>query len=305
MSIKRILGAMAVLVLIAVTAGLVAVAVHRHSDAVTPTPRSTSGGGANLPAPSTPVDAKGLEAVSDSALPLLSVANRSYGLFGVGGCTTKPLVGVVNDGGKKSSFVAPPARHVMRLVANTTSQVFAIGADAKCRLTRYDTADGGLTWNAARAIGAVWTPTRSGVRGPSGAIGHPCGKADPEPVALAVGAVRRAIVICRVGVFTTRTGPTGWQPAGKLLSGQPASVTLRPNGSGVLLLANQGYCLGLRVMRTSDDGRSWTPGRCLARSHAPAAVSINAKGYGLLLSTGQQYSTTDGGATWVRFKQQK
>jgi hypothetical protein len=304
MSIKRVLGALGLIALVAVIAVLVAVAMHRHSDGTQAKTGIPTGTPTQVPGPDTPVDAQGLDAVSKTPTPFLSVANAKYALFGTGGCHGTPLLYAVAKNGKKIIPGRSPATHIVRLAAETTTHAYLIGAAGHCRLTRYNTTDSGFTWTKARRLGGVWSPTRDGVRGPSGAVGHPCASGT-EPVALAPAGTKRAIVICRRGVFETTTGPTGWTPAGKLPTGQPAAVTLLPNGHGALLLASQGSCLGLRLLTTTDTGQSWTSGQCLARSHAPVALSISARGDGLLISTGQKYTTSNGGKTWVKYTPHK
>lgn len=304
MSIKRVLGAVGLIVVVAIIAGLVAIAVNRHSNGAHPDTQASTGPDTNLPGPNTPVAAQDLHSVSSTPVPFLSVANQRYALFGTGGCRGITTLDAVGKNGKKTFPLRSPARHIVHVAATSTTHAFVIGADGKCRLTRFDTINSGITWTAAHRLGRVWTPTRNGVRGPSGKVGHPC-SSHSQPIALAAAGAVRAIVICRVGVFATTTGPTGWQPAGKLPGGQPAAVTLLPNGHGVLLLANQGYCLGLRLMTTTDTGRTWSTGRCLARSHAPVAIAINAKGTGLLVATGQRYATSNGGKTWLKYAPHK
>jgi hypothetical protein len=305
MSIRRVLGAVGLIVFVAIIAGLVAVGVHRHSNG-SGSVHAPAGPVTGLPGPSTPVAARGLRAVSSTPVPELSVANRKYAmLLATGGCRGTTTLDALGKNGRKVFPLRSPAQHIVQVSALTATHAFVVGADAKCRLTRYVTVTSGITWGKAPRVGGVWTPTRDGVRGPSGAVGQPCSVAAPEPIALAAGGTQHAIVICRVGVFATTTGPTGWHPVGDLPGGEPAAITLLPNGHGALLLADQGYCLGLRLMTTTDTGHSWTTGPCLSRSHPPTAISINAKGYGLLLSQGQQYATADGGKTWTKYTLQK
>jgi photosystem II stability/assembly factor-like uncharacterized protein len=300
MSMKRVLGVIGLIVLVAVIVGLVAVAVDRHSDGTSPQAAPT-GTAKGLPGPNTPVDADTLHAVTTTPLPYFSVANKKYALLATGGCRATPLLDAVGKNGKKLFALRTPAKRIVRVVATSATHAFVIGGNGKCRLTRYNTVNSGITWTKAPQIGGVWTPTSHGVRGPTGAVGHPCSTAAPEPLGLAPGGRHHAIVICRVGVYETTTGPHGWRPTGQLPTGKPAAVTLLPDGHGAMLMADEGYCLGLRLMTTTDTGKTWTAGKCFARSHTPSAISISPNGSGLILAAGHEYATANSGKSWTKF----
>jgi hypothetical protein len=291
-------GRVVVALLVVVNALLIAGAVHYRHGKPTPVAAATFSPRPHATATTRP-PAPAVKAASKSPAPLLSQADTNYVLQATAGCHTTAQLGVTTNNGLTTIPLTAPAAHVLEISTQTTKHAWLVGADARCHPTYYSTTDGGLTWSAASSLGHIWVPLGNGVRSPSGSVTKPCGSKSAEPIAFASANARKAIVICRVGVFRTTTAGRHWLPVTSLPAGRPVNLELSSDGHGTMLLNGLGDCPGLRVAQTSDLGGRWASGDCLNNVQAPAAVSVDSHGDGLVAGAGQQYRSSDSGRNWT------
>jgi photosystem II stability/assembly factor-like uncharacterized protein len=287
-----------IVLLVAVNVALLVAAVHlRHGKSAPP---SASAFHSPRPQPTkTSSPPPSVTSATKSPAPLLSQANPTYALNAVAGCKPHAHLAALINNGVTPIGLTPPAAHILEISVQSTKRAWLVGADRHCHPTYYSTKDSGQTWAAAKSLKHVWVPIDRGVQNPSGKLTRPCQTGPSQPIAFASASSSRAIVICRRGVYRTTTAGRQWTLVGSLPAGRPVNLELRSNDHGTMLLKGLGACPGLRVAQTNNLGSTWSVGDCLNNVRAPAAVSIDPHGNGLVAGVGQRYHTTDNGRNWT------
>ncbi len=294
------LTALAVAALVAVDIGLVYFALdHVRGDpaeagagptSVATTENDPSGGPKGDEPEGTPADPFGagpvlLDASGDGAL---LRATR-------GDCTgdhDAPAVEVSTDGGQSFTDAGiDDLREVLRVSAETASDLLVVAASDNCRPVAYTSSDGGLSWTASAGTGPYWrlrATDDSTVRSPA-RVGDPgC-----DVLALAPLTESGARVLCTTGELRgTANAGTSWVLLGNL-----------PGAVGVYYVdAAAAYALGesqgcpAAVFATSDGGSSWDELTCLDGDE-PQAISA-AGSVVTAMVDGKVQQSSDGGQTW-------
>jgi hypothetical protein len=283
-------------ILVVLAAGLVSAAIIRrhHHDTV-----NSLGSNRVAATPKVNIPAVYVTSASTKPSPVLSILGTGKAIYATSGCHGPTGVLGTTSGGFKWTAIASPALHILRAQIVDATHAWVVGGDSACHPTYYSISATSGGWVPSAKIGSIWFVVRNGIHIPNGRTSTPCGTTTPTPVALAPSGSRRALVVCAKGVFRTDSGGRNWNPTGAVPYGHPVNVALTGGGHGLLLLDGSTGCKGLRVARTSNDGKSWQSGSCLDELKPPAGVALLSTGAGLAtVGTSSTYQTTDFGVTW-------
>jgi len=299
------------LVVLAVAAALLAFAALRSTgSSPTPTPRASALDSPNeeqKPDKGKPsVTPSMSDALPDTIEPpLLMVDTKLAYRGGTGTCLGGASLERTTNGGKVWRPLEVPAEAILDLRTTGADSVEVIGADDRCRVRVWTSADQGTTWSAPTPVPGIFVrlpDTTRDISTPSGTVKSPCPDRDIAPLAVEEVSPTEGVVLCSSGeVITTADSGATWQSKKPVIGAQ--AVAFEGPLLGWVLVRDAGRCPGFETQVTQDGGTAWEFGGCLgetpiADDRVLPALSFASPTDGWADLAGQSYLSTDGGLTW-------
>jgi hypothetical protein len=208
------------------------------------------------------------------------------------------------NGGAVWRPIDVPAAAILEL-RSAGAAVEVVGADARCRLRVWSSADRGGTWSdpvpATDTFARLPSTTRD-IFTPSGIVKNPCPDRDVAPLSIETVSASEAVVLCFAGeVVSTADGGNTWGAKIPVVGAQ--AVSFEGPRLGWVLVRDGDRCVAYEVQITQDGGSAWQPGGCLgteptADKRVLPSLSFSTPQVGIADVAGETYVTRDSGNTW-------
>lgn len=205
-----------------------------------------------------------------------------------------------DSGGARWRDVTSPARQVLRVQVAGGGSAWLAGADQRCQLRLWNTADGGRTWTLGDPVGA-WSllaqPSASQLHAPTGLVRSPCATG-VATVDLAGLSETNAVLLCSNGnLYATQDGGSTWRPAATWPGAR--AVAADPTGQPVVLRSGVAGCAGVELDRgTAPASRGRLACIAMANPDMVVGMAFTSSGGGLIVTAAATYRTDNGGRTW-------
>lgn len=247
-----------------------------------------------------------VDALPETIEPPLLMVDADLAYRGrTGTCLGGSALEQTTNGGKKWRPLDVPAEAILDLHSIGPDSVEVIGADERCRVRMWTSADRGQTWSAPTSTSDIFVrlpDTTRDIATPTGTTKNPCPDRDVAPVSIETISATEAAVLCASGeVVTTADGGLTWQSVTPVIGAQ--AMSFEGPLLGWVLVRDGGRCPGYEAQVTQDGGVSWNLGGCLseepiADDRVLPSLSFATPVDGLADVAGQSYLTRDGGPTW-------
>jgi photosystem II stability/assembly factor-like uncharacterized protein len=213
-----------------------------------------------------------------------------------GSCKTgeTPTIELSTDSG---ATFAPTAEglgvaQVLRVVADSASDLWFVGTDDGCTPSIWRSDDGGSGWTQSPGSRGAWHRVpgsrSSRIHAPTGRVAVGCSVASLSPID-----GQTARVLCASGtVLGTADGGSTWVTLGQLDAAQLMAYDSSASG---LALGPTPSC-DVEAFTTSDGGAVWTHADCLEGTHAQALAYHD--GSAIALVDDAVVISGDGGQSW-------
>ena len=237
--------------------------------------------------------------------PLLMVDATLAYRGGTGTCLGGASLERTTNGGKAWRSLEVPAEAILDLRATGVDSVEIIGADDRCRVRAWSSADQGATWSDPSPASGVFVrlpDTTRDIVTPSGTVQNPCPDRDVAPLAVEEVSAIEGVVLCSGGeVVTTADAGATWQSRTPVVDAQ--ATAFEGPLLGWVLVRDGGRCPGLETQVTQDGGTAWEFGGCLGETpieddRVLPSLSFASPTEGWADLAGQTYLSSDAGLTW-------
>lgn len=234
--------------------------------------------------------------------PVMATWARSGALRAVpAGCLGRTLLWRTLDGGRTWVRLDVPATPVVAVQATSGRSYRVTGAVRGCRLSSFESANGGQTWVATDTLAANWFVTPGAdVHTDAGLVISPCSR---RAATLAAEATSfGGAVLCSDGMVFV-SGNAGLTYA-STVPGAVALAARSDDSTMWLLRRDAGRCPAYVIQRSVDSGATWSRGGCvgdaslLANATAPTMAFWSAT-KGLVAVGATSLVSEDGGFTWA------
>jgi hypothetical protein len=226
-----------------------------------------------------------------------AVARAVTGVCGKGGGKVELSL----DGGRTFVHSSLPSKWVILRVASfDADHAKVVASDSDCRSVHlYSTGNGGGRWSEDESANGTWyrlaRPTAS-VHTPTGREDVPC-SGDSTVGALSMLTGDEAYVQCSDdALLRSIDGGRTWN-----LRGRPAAATdldFLTLDTGLATVAGDKTCSGVRILATSDGGKSWLRRACVRAPEGRPDISVD--GQRAYLAVGSKvWFSDDEGKTWA------
>ncbi len=237
--------------------------------------------------------------------PLLMVDTDVAYRGGTGTCLGGAALERTTNGGKSWRPLEVPAEAILDLRTTGTDSLEVVGADERCRVRIWASADQGETWSEPTSASGIFVrlpDTTRDIATPSGVAKNPCPDRDVAPLAVEEVSETEGAVLCSGGeVITTADGGLTWEPRRPVVGAQ--AMAFEGGNLGWVLVRDGGRCPSYEAQVTQDGGVSWNLGGCLGDTpidddRVLPALSFATPTDGWADLAGQSWLTPDGGQRW-------
>ena len=237
--------------------------------------------------------------------PLLMVDPEVAYRGGTGTCLGGASLERTTNGGKKWRPVEVPAEAILDLRTTGTDSVEIVGADERCRVRIWASADQGETWSEPTSASGIFVrlpDTTRDIATPSGVVRNPCPDRDVAPLAVEEVSETEGVVLCAEGeVVTTADQGLTWQARTPVVGAK--AIAFEGANLGWVLVGDAGRCPSYETQVTQDGGTTWQFGGCLGETpieddRVLPSLSFMSPTDGWADLAGQSYHSSDGGLAW-------
>ncbi len=237
--------------------------------------------------------------------PLLMVDAKLAYRGGTGTCLGGASLERTTNGGNAWRPLEVPAEAILDLRTTGVGSVEVIGADDRCRVRMWTSADRGTTWSAPTPVAGIFVrlpDTTRDIATPTGTVKSPCPDRDIAPLAVDEVSSTEGVVLCGSGeVLTTADGGLTWQAQTPVVGAQ--AISFEGPLLGWVLVRDGGRCPGLETQVTQDGGTAWEFGGCVGSTRIEddrvlPSLSFATPTDGWADLAGESYLSSDAGLTW-------
>jgi hypothetical protein len=237
--------------------------------------------------------------------PLLMVDRKLAYRGGTGTCLGGASLDRTTNGGNAWRPLEVPAEAILDIRTTGVDSVELIGADDRCRVRLWASADQGNTWAAPTPIQGIFVrlpDTTRDILTPSGTVKSPCPDRDIAPLAVEEVSPTEGVVLCSSGeVLTSADSGVTWESRPPVIGAQ--AIAFEGPLLGWVLVRDGGRCPGLETQVTQDGGTAWEFGGCVGETPIEddrelPSLSFASPTEGWADLAGQSYLSLDGGLTW-------